>query len=528
MEIFTREVFLKKIDQTTVWDIIIIGGGATGLGAALDAASRGYKTILLEQSDFARGTSSRSTKLVHGGVRYLAQGNIALVYEALRERGLLLKNAPHVVRNQAFIIPCYSLIPVLKYLAGLQLYDWMAGRFRFGKSSFLSKQKVLKALPQLVSKDLKGGIQYYDGQFDDARLAINLAQTAAENGGVLLNYMQVKSLQKDEGNKINAVTAVDQLTGEEYHLRCKAVINATGVFVDEILNMDEPARKPLVRPSQGVHIVLNKSFFDGEKALMIPKTADGRVLFAVPWHGHILVGTTDTPIRDYSLEPQALDQEIDFILQTAAKYLTVKPTRSDVLSVFAGLRPLAATDNAVSTKEISRSHKIFISDSGLITVTGGKWTTYRKMAEDIIDKAIQSAGLTKVACTTPHIKIHGFIDNVTGKDQITIYGSDQTHIDNLVNKNPELGKKLHEHLPYIGAEVVWAVQNEMAITVQDVLARRLRALFLDAKAAIDMAPQVAAIMAKHTGKDEAWQQGEVTAFVKLANQYLLQPYPFLK
>lgn len=522
---FDRARFLETLSSGDSWDLIVIGGGATGLGIAVDAASRGYKTLLLEQSDFAKGTSSRSTKLVHGGVRYLAQGDVALVFEALKERGYLLRNAPHVVKKQSFIIPCFDWQSEWKYLIGLKMYDWMAGRFRLGQSVYLSRQKVLQALPGLDARGLKGGVEYFDGQFDDARLAVNLAQTAAEQGGVLLNYIKVKGLLKDAAGKICGVTAVDLETDTEYQLYSRAVVNATGIFVDEVLNLDVPARKPLVRPSQGVHLVLDKSFLTGSKALMIPRTSDGRVLFAVPWHEHILVGTTDTPVDESYAEPRALQEEIDFILRTAGKYLASVPGRKDVLSVFAGLRPLAARSQTNSTKEISRSHKLLVSRSGLVTITGGKWTTYRKMAEDVVDRVIRLAGLAEVPCLTTGLKIHGYEASTPAESSLAIYGSDQDHIRLLIAEDPGLGEKLHPRMPYLHAEVVWAVRNEMARTVEDVLSRRLRALFLDARAAIDMAPQVAAIMARELRAGKDWEADQVAAFEGVAKHYLLEPYP---
>lgn len=523
---FDRRQFMLELEQTSsTWDMIVIGGGATGLGVALDAASRGFKTLLLEQSDFAKGTSSRSTKLVHGGVRYLAQGDIRLVYEALRERGLLLQNAPHLVKVQPFVIPAYSWWGKLFYGIGLTLYDWMAGRYRFLKTTFLSGKEVVKLLPAIEQKGLKGGIAYYDGQFDDARLAVNIAQTCAEYGGVVLNYTKVTGLQKDAAGKITGVRAQDLESGRTYELRASVVINATGVFVDEVLQMDAPAREPLVRPSQGAHVVVDGAFLKGGAALMIPKTPDGRVLFAVPWHRHVLLGTTDTPLNSHSLEPAALEEEITFILQTAGKYLHRKPTRRDVLSVFAGLRPLAAPGkNTGSTREISRSHKLMTGASGLVTITGGKWTTYRKMAEDTVDEAIKAGHLPARPCLTAGIKIHGYAAQANTSDHLGIYGSDAPAIRNLANSHPELGEKLHHKFPDIAAEVVWAVQNEMARTVEDVLARRLRILFLDAKAAIEMAPKVAALMAAARGLDEVWQQEQVDAFTALASRYLPEPY----
>lgn len=522
--IFDRDKFVERIQQdTTGWDVIVVGGGATGLGVAVDAAARGYKTLLLEQADFAKGTSSRSTKLVHGGVRYLAQGDVSLVYEALRERGLLLQNAPHLVRVQPFVIPSYSLFNQGFYGIGLKVYDWMAGKYRFKKTELLGRRTINKLLPTVEPNGLKGGIIYYDGQFDDARLAVNLAQTCAEQGGVLLNYFKVNGLLKGENGKVNGVKARDLETGAEYELNAKVVINATGVFVNDLLQMDKPAQDPLVRPSQGVHVVLDKSFLQSDAALMIPKTPDGRVLFAVPWHDHVLVGTTDTPLDSSSLEPTALEDEISFILNTAGQYLVRKPVREDVLSVFAGLRPLAAPAKGTnSTKEISRSHKLMVADSGLVTITGGKWTTYRKMAEDTIDEAIKVGHLPLKPCATANLKVHGFAK--PQPEHLSVYGSDAQGIRELMRQRPELQQKLHDLFPNTAAEVVWAVQHEMARTVEDVLARRMRILFLNAKAAIDMAPAVASIMAASLGLSEAWQQNQVKSFTELANQYLLTPY----
>lgn len=507
---------------TRTWDMIIIGGGATGLGIAMDAATRGYKTLLLEQADFAKGTSSRATKLVHGGVRYLAQGDVALVKEALYERGLLLNNAPHLAHNQQFIIPHYSWWQGPFYTIGLKIYDLLSGKLSLGKSKHIGKNEVTHRLPNIQAEGLKGGIVYHDGQFDDARLAVNIAQTAVENGAVLLNYCKVDGLLKENG-KVSGVTATDLESGESFRLAARTVINATGVFVDEILQLDNPGARPMVRPSQGVHLVLDSSFLQSSSAIMIPKTSDGRVLFAVPWHNKVLLGTTDTPLEAHSMEPVALEQEIDFILATAAQYLTRTPTRADVLSVFAGLRPLAAPQKDTgSTKEISRSHKIMVAPSGLITITGGKWTTFRKMAEDTVDEAIRQGAITPAKCNTKGLRIHGYQKQPMAQVPLDIYGSDAAQVQALAAIQPELAKTLHPQLPYIKAQVIWAVRQEMARTVEDTLARRTRALFLDAQAAIDMAPEVAALMAAELGKDETWQQQQVKAFNAVAQNYLLK------
>jgi glycerol-3-phosphate dehydrogenase len=518
-----RDEALKKLGYKADWDIIIIGGGATGLGVAVDAASRGYETLLLEQSDFAKGTSSRSTKLVHGGVRYLAQGNISLVYDALRERGILLKNASHIVKKQNFIIPCYSGWSKLKYLAGLKLYDWLSGRFSFGRSHFVRKKKMEEVMPELSTVRLIGGVEYFDGQFDDARLAINLAQTSVANGGVVLNYIRVKRFLKKDG-KVRGVIALDMEDGREYQLHAKVVINATGVFVDDILHLDTPESKPIVQPSQGIHLVFDKSFLNSASALMIPKTTDGRVLFAVPWHNHVLVGTTDTPLDKHTLEPKALEEEINFILKTIKQYFSGTVTRKDVLSVFAGLRPLAAPQKETdSTKEIPRDHKLMVSPSGLITITGGKWTTYRKMAEATVNKAIEITDLKKVSSKTKDLPIHGSEKNTGNHDyDFSIYGSDYSGILLLMTEDPSLNNKLVDGFPYMRAEVIWAVRNEMARTVEDVLARRLRLLFLDAKAAVLAAPKVAELMAKELGKNEEWKYKQLEDFYSLSKNYLLE------
>lgn len=517
-----QRIHKHNLVDKSEWDVIIIGGGATGLGTALDAASRGLKTLLVEQADFAKGTSSRSTKLVHGGVRYLAQGDIALVKHALRERGLMQKNAAHLVHKEEFLIPCYDWFSVAKYLIGLKLYDWLAGRFSFGTSKFFSKSETLNLMPGIKEQGLKGAIRYFDGRFDDARLAINIAQTAKENGATLVNYMRVTSLLKD-GEQITGITATDAITNETFHLHGKVVINATGVFVDEILQMSNAKAKQTVRPSQGVHIVLKKEFLNSDSALMIPKTSDGRVLFAVQWHNHLLVGTTDTPLDEHSLEPRALKEETDFILNTAAAYFKTKPTEKDILSVFSGLRPLAApTDgNANSTKEISRDHKLMVSAKGLITITGGKWTTYRRMAEETVNLAIKEAKLPQKTCRTTELPIHGCSES-TDQNYLNIYGTDRANIEALIKQNPELGQKLHPSFPYTFAEVVWSTRNEMAETVEDILSRRLRVLIIDAKAAIEMSATVATIIANEIGADKQWEDEQVKSFVKLAEGYTYQ------
>jgi len=500
------------------WDICIIGGGATGLGAAIDAASRGYKTVLFEQTDFAKGTSSRSTKLVHGGVRYLQQGNIKLVMDALKERGTLKKNAPHLVKNQSFIVPNYKWWEGPYYGLGLKVYDWMSGNLGLGPSEWLSKEEVLERAPTLDPADLRGGVLYHDGQFDDARLAINMAQTAAAHGGCLLNYCGVKGFIKTN-NKITGVQVKDQLSGKEYEVKCKAVINATGVFSDTVQHMDDATKTKTIAPSQGIHIVLDAAFLPGNSAIMIPHTDDGRVLFAVPWHKKVIVGTTDTAVKKINEEPLAQADEVDFIIHHIGRYLTKDPGINDVRSIFAGLRPLVKAESK-KTAELSRDHVITISPSGLINILGGKWTTYRKMAEDVVNTAAINNMLPPKECITETLSIHGAQTTNDYNNDFYYYGTDQPAVEALAVSDPSLAEKIHERLPYTKAAIAWAVQEEMCITVDDALARRTRAILLDAKAALEAAPAVAGLMARLMGRDKKWETEQVAAFKKIALNYI--------
>lgn len=517
-----RHTLLETIAAgNMLWDLIIIGGGATGLGIALDATVRGYKTLLVEQADFAKGTSSRSTKLVHGGVRYLAQGDIRLVREASIERGLLHRNAPHLVKDQTFIVPVYSVWDRLKYTVGLKIYDWIAGKLSLGPSVFISRHETIRRLPGIRTKDLKGGVVYHDGQFDDSRLAINLVQSIWDNGGAAFNYMQVAGLVKDQDGRIAGVNTIDTETGQHYQLHAKSVVNATGVFVDSILQMDKPGSKKSICVSQGIHLVLDKKFHPSSEALMIPETSDGRVLFAVPWHGKIVLGTTDTPVEEASLEPQALEKEISFILETAANYLSTKPGRSDVLSVFAGLRPLAAPqDEKQKTKEISRSHKIIVSESKLFTILGGKWTTYRKMGEDMVNQIEKELKWQHKKPATATLHIHGYTPSTNWNDPLYFYGSDADQLRQQINGTSN--EWLSEDLKIHRKQIQWAVEHEMARTVEDFLSRRTRALLLDAKESRRIAPECASIMAALMGKDEQWKTEQLNSFHQLSEQYILK------
>ena len=500
-------------------DIIIVGGGATGLGAAVDAAARGHRVALVEQDDFAKGTSSRSTKLVHGGVRYLRQGNISLVLEALRERGRLARNAPHLVHDQAFVIPNYKWWEGPFYGIGMKVYDRLAGKLALSPSRFLSRKQTVEAIPTVETEHLTGGVIYHDGQFDDSRLAVNLAQTAAERGACVVNYCRCTGLVKEHGF-VSGVLARDMETGHQWEIRGRAVVNATGVFADAVRQYDEPAAPPLVAVSQGIHLVLPRAFLPGDAAIMVPKTADGRVLFAVPWRGVVVVGTTDTPLPHASLEPRALDEERDFVMEHARRYLATDPAEADVLSIFAGLRPLVNPGGAAHTAALSRDHSIVVSESGLVTITGGKWTTYRKMAEDVIDHAESVAGLEPKRCSTEGLPIHGSTQAAAAEPHLRVYGSDAAAIARLRQQRPELAGRLHPDLPAEKVEVAWHAREEMARTVEDVLARRTRCLILNARASIEAAPGVAALLAAELGRDAAWEAEQVARYTELARGYV--------
>ena len=491
-----RDKILGRVrSRTDPWDIIVIGGGATGVGCAVDAASRGCDVLLLEQHDFGKGTSSRSTKLIHGGVRYLRQGNISLVRESLKERGILLRNAPHVVHSQEFIVPCYSLWQKVFYGIGLKIYDLLAGKYSLGRSRILSRNETVKMLPTARVEGLSGGVLYTDGQFDDTRLLIDLVKTADTHGAAILNYAKVRALRKDARGKIAGIIFESVETGETFAVSAKAVINATGAFCDSVREMSGRQAKPVVTFSQGIHLVFDRKFLPSESAVMIPKTSDGRVLFCIPWLGYTLVGTTDTSVDSAELEPVALESEIDFVLETVRKYLTEPPSRADILSVFAGIRPLVKNGDVTKTSSLSRGHDLFVDNSGLVTITGGKWTTYRRMAVDAVNKAAEIGSLELRECVTETLEI-------------------------TASQTGNVGERLHPHLPYTQDDVIRAVRSEMAVTVEDVLARRTRALFLNARAAIEIAPMVAEIMAKELGKDNDWIEKQVEDFTGTAKTYL--------
>ncbi|XVJ67946.1 MAG: glycerol-3-phosphate dehydrogenase/oxidase [Lacibacter sp.] len=514
-----RSQQIQQLKSTHHWDIIIIGGGATGLGAAVDAAARGYKTLLVEQYDFGKGTSSRSTKLIHGGVRYLQQGNIRLVRDALKERGLLLKNAPHLAHPLKLVMPSYRWYETLYYGLGLKIYNFLSGKLSLGKSEMLSIKRTQGYIKGLDGKRLSGGVAYYDGQFDDARLCITLALTAADVSATVLNYAKVTELIR-ENEKVKGVIIHDTINNETYEARGTIVVNATGVFVDNVLKMDDDGLEKAVSPSQGIHIVVDKKFFPGEQALFIPRTDDGRVLFAVPFHDKVIIGTTDTSVDHPTIEPVPQEEEVEFVINHFNRYVHTGLQRSDVKSVFAGLRPLIKIPGQKKTAVLPRDHTIWESKGGMINISGGKWTTYRKMAQEVILKSHYAGGLAYTRCQTETMKLHGWIKKPDYDDPLHYYGSDAAAIRYLQHQG--YSQTIHPDLHYTIAEVMWAVGNEMAMTVEDVLSRRTRALILDAKAAIQAAPLVADIMMKEMNKDEAWKQQQLKAFYKVAEGYLLK------
>ena len=510
--------------RNTPWDIVVIGGGATGVGVGVDAAARGLEVLLLEAKDFGKGTSSRSTKLIHGGVRYLEQGNISLVMEALKERGLLRQNAPHLVHDLAFIVPNYSWWEAPFYGIGMKVYDLLAGKYGFGRSRILSSQETIDELPNLQTDGLRGGVIYYDGQFDDTRLLIHMAATAADHGAILLNYAPVVEVTLDGDGFVDGVIYRDDETGELFTAKARVVVNATGMFADQVRRMTDPGAKKMIAPSQGIHLVFERSFLRADAAIMVPRTSDGRVLFAIPWHEHTVVGTTDTPIDEPSYEPLPFEEEIEFILDTAAQFLSRPPTRKDILSVYVGIRPLvkAQEDSPQKTSALSRDHTIHIDSAGLITIVGGKWTTYRHMAEDCVNHAITLGTLEDTPCVTRDLHLHGYYENIDELGDLWVYGADAEAIRALGSNDVRLLERMHPDLTYCAAEVIWAVRHEMARTVEDVLARRTRALFLNASAAIALAPRVAEIMAAELREDGGWVDEQIAAFRAVAENYLVR------
>jgi glycerol-3-phosphate dehydrogenase len=519
---FSRDRQLERLTgDEGIWDLVVIGGGATGVGIAVDAATRNYRVALFEQHDFGKGTSSRSTKLAHGGVRYLQQGNVSLVREALHERGRMIKNAPHLVHPLPTIVPLHSRWEGFYYGVGLKVYDLLAGRLGLGPSRRLSLAQTLVEIPTLESSRICGSVRYLDGAFDDARLLVNLMQTAIEEHAVCVNYAPVRELIKESG-RVAGVVAEDAESGRQLRVRARVVVNATGPFSDRMRRLDDPQADAAIVPSQGIHVVFDRSFMPGDTALIVPKTPDGRVIFAIPWHEHAMVGTTDTPLDEVSLEPRALPAEVDFLLETIAPYWSRKPQTSDIRAVFAGIRPLARSGNSRNTAKLARDHVIRVSESSLVSIMGGKWTTYRRMAEDCVDRAAQVGGLLPTPCRTKTLPIHGAVGELLS-GTLAPYGADGRAVEQLASSNASFNQTHAERLPHVGAQVVWAARHEMARSVEDVLARRIRALFYDAEAARAAAPKVAELLAAELGRDAAWQADQLRQFEALAVNYCYRP-----
>ncbi|MDN3505537.1 MAG: glycerol-3-phosphate dehydrogenase/oxidase [Rhabdochlamydiaceae bacterium] len=518
-----RTKMIKKMNEIPRFDVVIIGGGATGLGAAVDSAARGLKTLLVERDDFAKATSSRSTKLIHGGLRYLQQGNLSLVTEALKERGRLCKNAPHLISHRPFLVPNYHWWEGPFYGFGLKVYDALAGKQGIEKSYHLSKEETLKAIPNLKKDDLRGGVIYYDGQFDDSRLAITLAKTCIDLGGIALNYMCAESFIKENG-QIIGIVAKDSESGNSYKIKAKSVINACGIFSDEMRQKDNPKVKPRLVLSQGVHLVLKGELLSSNHAILVPHTDDGRVLFLVPWHNRVLAGTTDSSVEKATSEPIAKKDEVDFIMRESQKFLAAPLQKSDVLSVFAGIRPLAKKDDSEETKKLSRDHVILVSNSNLISIFGGKWTTYRKMGEDVINKAIEVANLTKKECATYTLKLHGYAQGLDPDQDLSTYGSNYLLLRKIANEDPSYNELIHPNLPYQKSEVIYAVRYEMARKLEDVLCRRTRSILLDAAASVESCATVAKLMAKELGYGQDWSEQQIANFKELSATYLPSNY----
>ncbi|MDB4086792.1 glycerol-3-phosphate dehydrogenase/oxidase [Flavobacteriaceae bacterium] len=488
-----RSSNINLLNNNKKYDFIIIGGGASGLGCALDASSRGYSVILLEKFDFCKGTSSRSTKLIHGGVRYLEKGQIGLVYEALKERDILKKNAPHLIKQVGFLIPVYNYFFKFYYFFGLKIYDFISGNLSFKKSKIVNKNSAIEFVPNVSKKNLKGGVVYYDGQFDDSRLGIDIAHTSEANNAILINYISVESLIKENG-KIKGVVVTDTVSDNIHSIRGSNIINATGVFSKSVMDMDSNKFKSVIRPSQGVHLVVDKTFLKGKFGILVPKTSDGRVLFAVPWLDNVIIGTTDSVVDKPTFNPVATQIEIDFILENLKNYLEFYPKRSDIKSVFVGLRPLVASNPNSKSKDLSRKHKILVSESGLVSVIGGKWTTYRKMANKVIDIALKRTNLPFVKSDTGNIKIENGLRNI------------------------DFSKKSLSHDFFLTKEmIIHYVNNEMALNLDDIMSRRSRCVFLNTKESIKIAPKVVEIMSKELSKDESWIKEQLKTFYSLIN-----------
>ena len=530
----SRGALWARVADGAEWDLAVVGGGATGCGLALDAAARGLSVLLFEREDFAKGTSSRATKLLHGGVRYLAQGNVGLVREALHERAAVLANAPHLSHRLPFVMPGYRWWEAGFYGSGLKAYDLLAGNRSLGATEFLSSRQTRELLPNVMAAGLAGGVKYWDAQFDDARLAVMLARTAAERGALVFNHAPVTALLRESG-QVRGLVVRDAIGGAEHRVRARCVVNATGIWVDELMGLDHdaapgdtaPKRTPMVAPSQGVHLVVDRAFWPGAHALLVPKTRDGRVLFAVPWLGKTILGTTDTPRDAVQVEPRPLKEEVAFILGEAARYLARAPGRADVRSVWVGMRPLVrpSADDGADTQALSREHTVRIARSGLVTVTGGKWTTYRAMAEDVLS-ACMAKGLlpSRASGVTERLPLLGAapgrgLDEAPGEH---LYGSEVATLRALPGADRWLWHDAESGRPALSEAMVrFAARHELAASVEDVLARRCPLLFLDAAEAARQADAVAAILADELPAFDA--DASAASFKALAALYATLP-----
>ena len=518
-----RASFLASATRRRLpYDVIVIGGGANGAGITLDCANRGLEVLLLERAAFGSGTSSRSSKLIHGGIRYLALAQFGMVREALHERALLLQNAPGLVTPLPFIIPAATRFELFKFAAGLKLYDWLAGGHKLGASRVLNTTETRRLVPQMGRAPLAGGVLFTDAQFDDTRLLFAILHSAAARGATLLNHMEVVGLSGNGRRHLRAVTALDAISGQHHEFEARVVINATGAHGDAVRRLADHNISAEVLPSQGTHLVVPRRFYTSDHALVLPRTPDGRVMFVIPWHGQVLLGTTDTALTKFEDPPVPLQQEIDMILAVTARYLHRAPGRADVLSSFAGVRPLAAAPGSARSSKVSREHAITIDNSGLVSVSGGKWTTYRRVAEQCLDEAIKSISLRGSNARTEQLPLLTLEDQRAGVDAL---GFPARGLAQLTAEQPSLAAALHEALPYNGAHFAWAARAEMAITVADALAYHSRALFIDARAAADIAPRVAAIMAAELGHDGQWIAREIAHARTVAARFILTPTP---
>ena len=510
-------------ERVQTFDVVVIGGGANGAGIALDAGSRGLKVALFERADFGSGTSSRSSKLIHGGIRYLKLFQFGLVRDALDERACLLRNAPALVKPLGFLLPAYSRRELLLYRSGLKLYDLFAGRNNLARSQVLQPGAARALVPELSGAGLVGAVRYADACFDDVRLLQAILHAASDAGAMSINYAEVVALERNRRGRIGVVTVCDRRSGATFDVRAAVVINATGVYGDAVRGLAQPTPSARIQWSQGAHVVVPRHFLGGDRALVLPRVPDGRIMFALPWHGHVLLGTTDTPVRQLSEPPVPAAHEIDMILEVAGQHLMDTPRRADVRAVFAGVRPLAHVPGNAHTARISREHAIDIDASGLVSVSGGKWTTYRQVAMECVSAAVRSARLSCGPCVTHNRKIA--VASADDLPRIDVAGFPRAGLASVLVEQPWLAARLHPALPYCGAHFVWAARAEMALTVADALAYRTRALFIDAQAAAAIAAPVAAIMAAELRQDARWVVDEIAAARKIAADFALTPIP---